>query len=86
MLALYATSYFLMKDEGVNEGLSEYKPGIKVKDKFAMVALILLVLMGLFYSLRMIFTPDTVIGEGFPGDDAWVLALDSDAARALGQG
>ena len=61
VLALYAVSYFLMKDEGVNEGLSEYKPGIKVQDKFAMVALILLVLMGLFYSLRMIFTPDTVI-------------------------
>ena len=86
VLALYAVSYFLMKDEGVNEGLSEYKPGIKVKDKFAMVALILLVLMGLFYSLRMIFTPGTVIGEGFPGDDTWVLALESDAARALGQG
>ena len=76
-----------MKDEGVNEGLSEYKPGIKVvQDKFAMVALILLVLMGLFYSLRMIFTPDTVIGEGFPSDEAWVVALGEDAARAVGQG
>ena len=58
VLALYAVSY-LMKDEGVNEGLSEYKPGIKVKDKFAMVALILLVLMGLFYSLRMMLSPQT---------------------------
>ena len=48
VLVLYAVSYFLMKDEGVNEGLSDYKPGIKVQDKFAMVALVLLVLMGLF--------------------------------------
>ena len=75
-----------MKDEGVNEGLSDYKPGINVQDKFAMVALIILVLTGLFYSLRMIFTPDTVIGEGFPSDEAWVVALGSDASRALGQG
>ena len=66
VLVLYAVSYFLMKDEGVNEGLSDYKPGIKVQDKFAMVALILLVLMGLFYSLRMIFTPDTVILRRLP--------------------
>ena len=86
ILILYAVSYFLLKDEGVNEGLSEYKPGINVQDKFAMVALILLVLMGLFYSLRMIFTPDSVISEGFPSDEAWVVALSSDASRALGQG
>ncbi len=78
LLLLYAVSYFLMKDEGVNEGLSEYKPGINVQDKFAMVALILLVLMGLFYSLRMIFTPDSVIGEGFPADAEWVASLGSD--------
>ena len=41
-----------------------------------MVALILLVLAGLYYSLRMIFTPDTVIAEGFPADEAWVALLD----------
>ena len=86
VLVLYAVSYFLMKDEGVNEGLSDYKPGIKVQDKFAMVALILLVLMGLFYSLRMIFTPDTVISEGFPSGEEWVAALGLDSSRALGQG
>ena len=65
---LYAVSYFLLRDEGVNEGLSDYKPGLKVNDKIAMVALILLVLSGLYYSLRMIFTPDTVISEGFPAN------------------
>ena len=31
-----------------------------------MISLILLVLAGLFYSIRMIFTPNDVIAEGFP--------------------
>jgi len=62
----YIAAYILLREEGVNEGLSEFKPGLKVKDKVAMVSLILLVFAGLFYSLRMIFTPDTVIAEGFP--------------------
>ena len=63
--ALYATAYFLLRDEGVNDGLSDYKPGIKVKDKVSMVALSILVLTGLFYSLRMILTPDSVISDNF---------------------
>ena len=64
--ALYTVAYFLLRDEGVNDGLSDYKPGINVKDKFALVALGILVLTGLFYSLRMIFTPDSVISDNFP--------------------
>jgi len=63
--ALYGAAYFLLKDEGVNDGLSEYKPGIKVQDKVALAALSILVLTGLFYSLRMIFTPDSVISDNF---------------------
>tara|TARA_B100001564_G_scaffold216757_1_gene182569 strand:- start:134 stop:1150 length:1017 start_codon:yes stop_codon:yes gene_type:complete len=63
--ALYGAAYFLLKDEGVNDGLSDYKPGIKVQDKFALAALSILVLTGLFYSLRMIFTPDSVISDNF---------------------
>jgi hypothetical protein len=63
--ALYTAAYFLLRDEGVNDGLSDYKPGINVKDKFALVALAVLVLTGLFYSLRMIFTPDSVISDNF---------------------
>ena len=63
--ALYTAAYFLLRDEGVNDGLSDYKPGINVKDKFALVALGILVLTGLFYSLRMIFTPDSVIADNF---------------------
>ena len=54
---LYTAAYFLLRDEGVNDGLSDYKPGINVQDKLAMGALGILVLTGLFYSLRMIFTP-----------------------------
>ena len=63
--ALYGAAYFLLKDEGVNDGLSDYKPGIKIQDKFALAALSILVLTGLFYSLRMIFTPDSVISDNF---------------------
>ena len=79
---VYAVAYFLLRDEGVNEGLSDYKPGLKVNDKISMVALILLVLSGLYYSLRMIFTPDSVISEGFPAKEAWVGLLD--ASEGLG--
>ncbi len=73
---VYIGAYLSLRDEGVNDGLSDFKPGLKVKDRIAMVALILLVLAGLYYSLRMIFTPDTVISEGFPADEAWVALLD----------
>ncbi len=78
----YAGSYVLLRGEGVNEGLSDYKPGLKVNDKVAMGALVLLVLSGLFYSLRMIFTPDQVIAQGFPSSESWVGELD--AAAGLG--
>ena len=68
---IYIAAYVLLREEGINDGLSDFKPGLKVNDKVAMVALILLVLSGLYYSLRMIFTPDSVIAEGFPsGYDA----------------
>jgi hypothetical protein len=63
--ALYGAAYFFLKDEGVNDGLSDYKPGIKVQDKVALAGLSILVLTGLFYSLRMIFTPDSVISDNF---------------------
>ena len=63
--ALYGAAYFFLKDEGVNDGLSDYKPGIKVQDKVALAGLSVLVLTGLFYSLRMIFTPDSVIADNF---------------------
>ena len=78
----YTSAYVLLRGEGVNEGLSDYKPGLKVNDKVAMGALILLVLSGLYYSLRMIFTPDLVIEQGFPSGESWVGNLD--AAAGLG--
>jgi len=55
---IYIAAYALLREEGVNEGLSDFKPGLKVDDKIAMGALLLLVLSGLYYSLRMIFTPE----------------------------
>lgn len=79
---VYFAAYMLLREEGVNDGLSDFKPGLNVKDKIAMSALILLVIAGLYYSLRMIFTPDEVISQGFPADQAWVAALDD----SLGMG
>ena len=76
---IYIGAYVSLREEGVNEGLSDFKPGLKVDDKIAMGALILLVVSGLYYSLRMIFTPDDVIAQGFPADEEWVGKLD-DAA------
>jgi hypothetical protein len=76
---VYIAAYALLREEGVNEGLSDFKPGLKVDDKIAMVALMLLVLSGLYYSLRMIFTPDNVIADGFPAGESWVSDLDTAA-------
>lgn len=73
---VYIGAYALLREEGVNEGLSDYKPGLKVDDKVAMVALILLVLSGLYYALRMIFTPEDVIAQGFPASEDWETILD----------
>ena len=72
----YTAAYVLLRDEGVNDGLSDFKIGIKVKDKIAMLSLVFLVGSGLFFALRMIFTPDTVIADGFPSDKDWVTLLD----------
>jgi len=83
---VYIGAYVSLREEGVNDGLSDFKPGLKVDDKIAMGALILLVVSGLYYSLRMIFTPDDVIAEGFPEGEAWVDALDDTASLAAGLG
>ena len=67
----------------VNDGLSEFKPGLKVKDKIAMTSLIVLVLAGLFYSIRMIMTPNDVIAEGFPANYDGILAKEEGLAAPL---
>ena len=74
---VYTGAYILLREEGINDGLSDFKPGLKINDKIAMVSLFLLVISGLFYSLRMIFTPDNVISEGFPSDYTGSLDLDN---------
>ena len=79
---VYIGAYALLREEGVNEGLSDYKPGLKVDDKVAMLALVLLVLSGLYYALRMIFTPDDVIAQGFPASEDWEGKIDD--AKGLG--
>jgi len=74
---VYFAAYMFLREEGVNDGLSDFKPGINVKDKIAASSLILLVLAGLYYSLRMIFDPNAVIEQGFPHSTVgWVAALD----------
>ena len=78
---IYIGGYLSLRNEGVNDGLSDFKPGLKIKDKIAMVSLIVLVLAGLFYSIRMILTPNDVIAEGFPADYEGSLVL----AEGLGQ-
>ena len=65
---IYIGGYLSLRNEGVNDGLSDFKPGLKVKDRIAMISLIMLVLAGLFYSIRMIITPNDVIAEGFPAN------------------
>tara|TARA_B100000965_G_scaffold406055_1_gene442923 strand:- start:718 stop:1737 length:1020 start_codon:yes stop_codon:yes gene_type:complete len=78
---IYIGGYLSLRNEGVNDGLSDFKPGLKVKDKIAMISLIMLVLAGLFYSIRMILTPNDVIAEGFPVDYEGSMVL----AEGLGQ-
>ena len=72
---IYIGGYLSLRNEGVNYGLSDFKPGLKVKDKIAMTSLIVLVLAGLFYSVRMIMTPNDVIAEGFPANYGGSLVL-----------
>ena len=64
VLVIYSAAYYFLMEEGVNDGIENWFGGIKVEDKIAMGSLILLVLMGLFYSLRMIIDPTSVIEEG----------------------
>ena len=74
-----------MRDEGVNEGLSDYKPGINVKDGLALVSRYTSV-DRTFHAMRMIFTPDSVISDNFdaivPGDANGMGTL-SDATVAV---
>ena len=80
---IYIGGYLSLRNEGVNDGLSDFKPGLKVKDKIAMVSLIVLVLAGLFYSIRMILTPNDVIAEGFPANYEGNLVLADGLGKPL---
>ena len=64
VLVIYSAAYYFLMEEGVNEGIENWFGGIKVEDNMAMISLVLLVLMGLFYSLRMIIDPAAVIEDG----------------------
>ena len=80
---IYIGGYLSLRNEGVNDGLSDFKPGLKVKDKIAMVSLIVLVLAGLFYSIRMILTPNDFIAEGFPANYEGSLVLADGLGKPL---
>ncbi len=59
---IYIAAYFLLRSEDeVDEGLSDFKPGLNIEDKPALLALLVLVVMGAFYCLRAIVTPESTI-------------------------
>ncbi|MBT60730.1 MAG: hypothetical protein CMA63_04160 [Euryarchaeota archaeon] len=59
---IYAAAYyFLMAEDEVNDGLSEFKVGLGVKDPVAIVGLLFVIATGLFYVVRQIINPESVI-------------------------
>lgn len=56
-----AAYYFLMSEDEVNDGMDEFKLGIGVKDPLAIAGLGFVILTGLFYVVRQILNPETVI-------------------------
>ena len=62
-----------MNEDEVNEGLSDFSPGLKIKDTPALIALVLLILMGLYYCFRALLDPESVVelvegGEAADGE------------------
>tara|TARA_B100000575_G_C23131776_1_gene656613 strand:+ start:1510 stop:2526 length:1017 start_codon:yes stop_codon:yes gene_type:complete len=60
-LALYVGSYFMLKEEGVDDGMSDFTIGVKIKDKIALLCLGTLAIMGIFYCFRAILFPDDTV-------------------------
>ncbi|MAV59840.1 MAG: hypothetical protein CMA13_00910 [Euryarchaeota archaeon] len=56
-----AAYYLLISEDEVNDGLSDFKIGIGVKDPVSIVGLLFVIATGLFYVFRQILDPESVI-------------------------
>ena len=60
-LAYAAAYYLLMGEDEVNEGMSDFKIGLGVKDPVTIVALLFVIATGAFYVVRQLVNPESVI-------------------------
>ena len=84
LVAYIAAYWFLMNEDEVNDGLSEFSPGVNVKDPPALLALGLLTLMGIFYCFRALLDPQSVVDLVEGGDPAEGLGAPSIVTVAVG--
>ena len=84
LVAYIAAYWFLMNEDEVNDGLSEFSPGVNVKDTPALLALGLLTLMGIFYCFRALLDPQSVVDLVEGGDPAEGLGAPSTVTVAVG--
>ena len=56
-----AAYYMLMAEDEVNDGLSDFKIGLGVKDPVAIIGLLFVIATGLFYVVRQIMNPESVV-------------------------
>ena len=55
---IYMAAYFLLKAEDeVDDGLSEFKMGLNIEDKPSLVAMLVVVVMGVWYSVMSVVLP-----------------------------
>ena len=55
---IYIAAYFLLRAEDeVDDGLSEFKMGLNIEDKPSLVAMVLVVVMGIWYSFMSVVMP-----------------------------
>ena len=75
--AIYIAAYFLLKAEDeVDDGISEFKMGLNIDDKPSLVAMMLVVVMGIWYSFMSLVMPEDRI-EAFGLGEASQEMLDA---------
>jgi len=74
---IYIAAYFLLKAEDeVDDGISEFKMGLNIDDKPSLVAMMLVVVMGIWYSFMSLVMPEDRI-EAFGLGEASQELLDA---------
>lgn len=74
---IYIAAYFLLKGEDeVDDGISEFKMGLNIDDKPSLVAMVLVVVMGIWYSFMSLVMPEDRI-EAFGLGEASQEMLDA---------